>query len=272
MALKQLAGIVDSEDTAGRDLLRRDRVMQVASSCARDEPMPDQKFANHAMPVFEVPAIPGFPEPTSDQQAGAGPADAVKSDVVEANTRFTAVLGAVLTVVLAVELATVVLGVRGLLGLHVVAGFILAALVVPKLATTGRRMVKYYRHDDAFVAAGPPAPLLRILGPLMAVVTVALLGSGMAALLGPSSLQGDAKSIHMLCFWLFLLLVIVHTAAHLRESARSTLADVRRSPAVTGRRTRWATVAAAMIIGGAAGGLAATYVAAYLTRFPHGFH
>ena len=236
--------------------------------------MPDQKLANPAMPAFEVPAIPGSPEPTSGPQATAGHLDleAVKTEVVEANSRFTAVLGAVLTVVLVVEVATVVLGVRGLLGLHVVAGFILAALVVPKLATTGIRMVKYYRHDDAFVAQGPPAPLLRILGPLMAVVTVALLGSGMAALLGPSSLQGAAKSIHTLCFWLFLLLVIVHTAAHLRESARSTLADARRSPAVTGRRTRWGTVIAAMLIGAAAGGLAATHVSAYLIRFPQRFH
>jgi hypothetical protein len=190
-------------------------------------------------------------------------------DPVEENARFTSLLGIVLMVLLVVEVATVLLGVRSVLDLHVIAGFMVGALTIPKLVTTGYRLVQYYRHQPAFASKGPPPTFLRLLSPVMAAAGIALLASGALTLLGPSSLHGTALSIHKVTFYLFMALIVVHTAAHLKEAIAHSAADTRGAVVLAGRRLRFGTVLGGLAAGAAAGTTAAIQASSYLATWPH---
>jgi hypothetical protein len=192
-----------------------------------------------------------------------------QQDPVEANARFTGILGLVLFVLLMIEIATFLLGVRSLLDLHVVAGFMVLALVIPKLMTTGYRLTQYYSHQPAFASEGPPPTFLRILSPVMAVAGIGLLASGILLLFGPSSLHNGARHVHNFTFYLFLVLIVVHTAAHLKQSLDHSAADLRGATLVAGRRLRFATVVGALAAGAVVGNIAANQVSSYLTTWPH---
>ena len=107
------------------------------------------------------------------------------------NAVLTAWTGLVLLVLFVAELLTL-LNIRGLITCHVAIG---ALLVPPALVKTGAtmwRLVGYYRGNAAYTRAGPPPVLLRLLGPLVVLSTLALLATG--ALL---VLIGDPKSQHV---------------------------------------------------------------------------
>ena len=80
----------------------------------------------------------------------------------------------------AVKLAELVtlLDLSGLISWHVVIGIVLVPVALLKTATTGLRIIRYYLGDRLYRRAGPPPLLLRLLGPLVVLFTVALLGSG----------------------------------------------------------------------------------------------
>jgi hypothetical protein len=68
----------------------------------------------------------------------------------------------------------------------------IGTLLVPpallKTASTGWRILRYYRRNPGYFQAGPPPLLLRILGPGVAASTLGLLGSGLILiLLGPNN-------------------------------------------------------------------------------------
>ena len=73
--------------------------------------------------------------------------------------------------------------VRDLISMHVFVGMLLVPFVTVKIASTGYRFVRYYRGDVAYTRKGPPPLPLRLLGPVVVVTTIALLGTGVAALL-----------------------------------------------------------------------------------------
>ncbi len=53
------------------------------------------------------------------------------------------------------------------------------------------RFVRYYSGSAPDVRKGPPAPLLRVLGPLVVLTSVAVLGTGiMLAVAGPGLARG----------------------------------------------------------------------------------
>lgn len=93
------------------------------------------------------------------------------------NAQLTAVAGMVLLVLFAAELVTGMLGVRNVLTTHVVIGYLLAPPVLVKLGSTGWRMSKYYLADPACRRRGAPRLLLRILGPVIVLLTVTLSGA-----------------------------------------------------------------------------------------------
>ena len=98
---------------------------------------------------------------------------------VEGNRRLTAALGAVLLVLLAIEGGTIpFLG--QLEVVHVVVGLVLIPIVLMKLGTTFYRFARYYTGNLAYRRAGPPHPVMRVVGPLVILTTVALFASGVA--------------------------------------------------------------------------------------------
>ena len=103
------------------------------------------------------------------------------------NAVLTAWTGLALLVLFVAELVTL-LDLSGLISWHVVLGIVLVPVALLKTATTGLRIIRYYLGDRLYRSAGPPPLLLRLLGPLVVVFTLALLGSGVLMItLGPQT-------------------------------------------------------------------------------------
>jgi hypothetical protein len=112
------------------------------------------------------------------------------------NAQLTAWLGLTLLVLSVAELVTV-LDVKGLISWHIVIGVLLIPPALAKTATTGWRILRYYTGAAPYVEAGPPPLLLRALGPLVVLGTLAVLGSGvLVTLLGRAS--ADRPWFHVL--------------------------------------------------------------------------
>jgi hypothetical protein len=103
------------------------------------------------------------------------------------NAGITAWTGLFLLVLILVEVVTL-LDVRGLISWHIVVGTLLVPFALLKTATTMWRVGRYYSGYQPYRSAGPPPTLLRILGPLVVITTLAELGSGLALIaLGPTA-------------------------------------------------------------------------------------
>ncbi|HET9730661.1 MAG TPA: hypothetical protein VFR41_14625, partial [Acidimicrobiia bacterium] len=98
--------------------------------------------------------------------------DASESGVV-GNARLTGALGAVLFVVLAVE-GVKILRVHSLVALHIFVGMVLVPVALFKTLSTGYRFLRYYVGDHAYVRKGAPPFVLRVAGPFVVVLTVAV--------------------------------------------------------------------------------------------------
>lgn len=190
---------------------------------------------------------------------------------VEANSRITAGAGALLFVLLAAEGVTI-LRVRGLLSAHVFIGMVLIPPVLVKLASTGWRFARYYTGTPAYVRKGPPPPLLRLLGPAVVVLTVAVFASGVALVLAPSAAGGRLLLIHKASFVLWFGVTAVHVLGHLLETARLAPLDwLRRSRRqVTGAAARQWLLVGSLVVGAVLGAAMLGPTSRY--RPQHGFH
>ena len=96
---------------------------------------------------------------------------------VEGNARLTSAVGVVLLVLLAGEGYTI-LDVHGLISLHIFLGILLVGPVLLKIASTTYRFARYYLGSAEYVRKGPPHIILRVIGPLVTVSSLAVLGTG----------------------------------------------------------------------------------------------
>jgi hypothetical protein len=176
------------------------------------------------------------PRPISEPADGTG---------VESNARLTGGAAAVLLVLLAAEGVTV-LSVRSLLTPHIFIGMIVVPPVLLKIGSTCWRFVRYYRGSAAYRRKGPPPVLLRLLGPVVVVLTVVVLGSGIALVLAPASIHGRLLTVHKASFILWFGAMAIHVLGHLVETARLAPADwarrTRREVSGAGLR-QWALAA-----------------------------
>jgi len=166
----------------------------------------------------------------------------------DGNERLTAATAAVLLVLLAAEGLTL-LAVQQLLLPHVFLGFLLIPPVLLKLASTGWRTTRYYRHDEDYVRRGPPPLLLRILiAPLVVVSTIALFATGVAVVaLGR---RGLVLGLHKASFIVWVGAMSVHVLAHALKLPRLVAADWwHRGAASAGRRPRQFVLAASLVAG-----------------------
>jgi hypothetical protein len=175
------------------------------------------------------------------------------------NARLTAWTGLVLLVLFGAELVTL-LDVRGLITWHAVIGVLLVPPALLKTATTGWRILRYYTGNRRYRTAGPPPTPLRVLGPLVVASTLAVLGTGIAAVLvgdgGPAvTVLGqpiDTVSIHKATFVVWGVVTGVHTLARLVPALRlSGLVGGART--VPGRTGRVAVIAATLALAVAVG-------------------
>jgi hypothetical protein len=135
------------------------------------------------------------------------------------NEQLTAFVGTLLIVLLGV-LGVTLLRMHQLIWLHLFVGIVLVGPVAVKLATTGHRFARHYTHDPVHRRKGPPAPILRLLGPGLILTTLAVLGSGFALMLEGPTHRGARLPIHKV--------------RHLRQMPRALRAAKRR-PGGAGR-------------------------------------
>jgi hypothetical protein len=192
------------------------------------------------------------------------------------NARLTAWTGAVLFVLLAVEGVTV-LDIRGLITWHLIVGVVLIPPVLLKTASTGWRIVRYYTGSRPYRKAGPPPMLLRVLGPLVVVATLAVLASGVALivigptasrrpLLGAAGGPVDAVMVHKAAFVVWLGVTALHVLGRLVPALRLTLPS--RTHAVAGGFWRGSVIELTLAAGVAAAAIVLAGVGAW--QFPYG--
>jgi hypothetical protein len=172
----------------------------------------------------------------------------------EGNARLTAAVGAVLLVLFAVQGVTI-LFLGQLLTVHFFVGLLLIGPVALKLAATGYRFLRYYTGSPAYRRQGPPAPLLRVLGPLVVASTVTVLATGvLLAVLGRHAGPVPLALLHKASFLGWLAVTGLHVLAHIWRLPRLVGADLRNRPArhgtsAPGRGRRWSLLALALAAG-----------------------
>jgi hypothetical protein len=131
-----------------------------------------------------------------------------------ANDQLTALAGAALLLVLAVEGATL-LRINALLTVHAFVGMLLIPVVALKLASTGWRAVMYYRGSPDYLRRGPPHTVLRVfLAPVVVLSTIVLFATGVA-LLALGQTHGALVGLHQASFLVWLPATGLHALAHL---------------------------------------------------------
>lgn len=166
----------------------------------------------------------------------------------EGNERLTAMTGAVLLVLLGAEGITIA-EIHQLLTVHFFIGMLLIGPVLLKMGSTGYRFVRYYAGSPEYVRKGPPALLLRLLGPVVMLTSISVVGSGIAlALAGPG--PSLWLFVHKASFVLWFGAMTVHVIWYAPRLPRLLSARAGRLHAVlAGAGKRWLLLVTALAVG-----------------------
>jgi hypothetical protein len=134
------------------------------------------------------------------------------SDGVQGNEQLTALTGAVLLAGFALEGLTL-LALGRLLTLHMFLGVLLIGPVLLKIGSTGYRFVRYYTGSEGYVRKGPPAPVPRVLGPVVILTSLAVLGTGVALALTGREI-GPWLFLHKASFVLWFGAMTLHVLTY----------------------------------------------------------
>jgi hypothetical protein len=127
--------------------------------------------------------------------------------------------GTVLLILLAAEGFTI-LQIGRLLTWHFFLGMLLLGPVALKAGSVTYRFFRYYAGSAPYRRKGPPAPLLRLLGPVIMLLTAGVFGSGvMLALIGPSG-RHPWLMVHKAAFILWLGAMAIHVLAYVPRLPR----------------------------------------------------
>ena len=141
---------------------------------------------------------------------------------VDGNDHLTALTGAVLLLLLAVEGGTIpFLG--ALLTVHIFVGLLLLGPVALKLASTGYRFLRYYGGTPAYVHRGPPTAVMRVIvAPVLVLSTLTLFGTGVGLVVvghGGGLMSGLHKASFIVWFGAMAIHVLIYTTRALSHSA-----------------------------------------------------
>jgi hypothetical protein len=137
-----------------------------------------------------------------------------------ANEQLTAVVAMLVLVLLAVEGATL-LNLQSLLSIHAFVGILLIPVIAVKLASTGWKMLRYYRGDQEYVLRGPPHVVLRmIVAPILIGSTILLFGTGVW-LLALDQTRGTLVGLHKASFVIWIGAFGLHVLSRLLPALRA---------------------------------------------------
>jgi hypothetical protein len=176
------------------------------------------------------------------------------------NERWTAWAGGVLFALLLAEGVTIAMMWTGMgpdplvaraRPLHYLVGLVLFVPLAQKLASTGYRFAKYYTGDPAYQQAGPPTMLLRVIAPVLVLLTGEVLLTGLVAVMTSGSLRHQLEALHKLGFFAWFVFAAVHVLAYVGRVPRLVRADL--SGGQTGARTRTYVTLGCVVLGGVFG-------------------
>jgi hypothetical protein len=183
---------------------------------------------------------------------------------VEGNRRLTTMLGGLLLLLLAIEGGTIP-DLSQLEVVHVVVGLVLIPAVLLKLGTTFYRFARYYTHQPAYRRAGPPHPVMRLLGPLVVLLTISLFASGVALVIAGRN-ANTIYAVHKASFILWFGAMTIHVVGHLWSIPTAGVRDWRSQDRISGSGLR-----RLVVIGAAATGVVlAVIVYPLLPAWGHG--
>ncbi len=200
-----------------------------------------------------APASWGYWDDDEDEdEAYPGRADSATGGA-GGNERLTGLTGMVLLVLFAAEGFTI-LAIHQMLTLHFFLGVLLVGPVLLKVCTTGYRFARYYTGDAEYRRKGPPALLLRVLGPFVILTSLSVIGTGiMLALTGPR--PSVWLSAHKAAFVLWFGAMTVHVLAYVWRLPQLVGADLasraghRAEEVLGGRAVRWLLLTASLLAG-----------------------
>lgn len=167
---------------------------------------------------------------------------------MEANARLTGYVAVVLLVLLAVEFLTGLM-IRRYFPLHIVVGFLVIPPLLLKLGSVGYRFFRYYTRDPRYRAAGAPSLGMRILGPVLVLLTVVVFASGVELWVFGYRFGFFWIPLHHGSAYLWFVAAAVHAGNYASRAPALALADWRDH--VAGAFTRRSTVAASVVLGAA---------------------
>jgi hypothetical protein len=168
---------------------------------------------------------------------------------VEGNEKLTAMTGAILLAGFAVEGLTI-LEIHRLLYWHFLLGLVLIGPVLLKIASTLYRFVRYYAGSAPYVRKGPPGPVLRVLGPLVVLTSVAVLGTGV--ILAVAGRGGPWLFLHKASFVLWFGVMTIHVLNYAPRLPRMLGARSQhggRTVPTPGGPARWLLLSASLAVG-----------------------
>jgi len=186
--------------------------------------------------------------------------EAGRSGGADGNERLTALTGAVLLLLLAAEGVTI-LRLGRLLTAHFFIGMLLLGPVALKAGSVMYRFTRYYSGNAEYHRKGPPALLLRLLGPVIIAATAGVFGTGIAlAVAGPAGRQ-PWLFLHKGSFIVWFGAMLIHVLWYLPRVGRLLAAEAgggghgshravsRAAAVVGGRGVRLSLLAAALLAG-----------------------
>lgn len=180
------------------------------------------------------------------------------------NERLTAVTGAVLIVLLAIEGATIPF-LRSLLTVHIFVGMLLLGPVALKLGSTGYRFVRYYGRSGEYVRAGPPAPGMRFfVAPVLVLSTLTLFGTGVALIAFRN--RGPLSLLHKASFIVWVGVMSIHVLVYAIRAGRRVLAEAGRD------RVGGAVLRQVLVFGALAAGLLVAMLTLPIAEHWHHHH
>jgi len=191
-----------------------------------------------------------------DRERGESPAS------VDANERLTALTGALLFVLLA-GLGVTILGIRALLPEHLLIGFLIIPPLALKIASTGYRFVRYYTGNPSYREAGPPAPLMRLVAPLVVLSTVVVFATGLELWFFGLRFGSVWIEAHKLSFIAWLPLTGIHVLGHLNRTGQVAAAELS-SSRLAGAMTRRSLVVGALVAGIVLAAASLTYASPFI--------
>ena len=185
-------------------------------------------------------------------RAGRSRARTLTGGGTDGNEQLTTVTGAILIVLLAV-IGFTIPQLRQFVSVHLFVGMLLIGPVLLKMASTGYRFLRYYTGNAAYRQKGPPETVLRLIGPIVVLSTVAVFATGVVLLILGPSYRNPWVELHKLTFIVWVVFMGLHVLLHLPAVARAVgigrKGEEHLARAAPGTAGRWIAIAGALVAG-----------------------